>query len=391
MAVRGVFASDSGITGDPKGDFAAMLLQEVPTGTASLFALSSGMPSKPATDTAIHWFEERHMAGRTTVTSALASTVSTGPLLIADGSFIVNNSMFLIEATGEVVLVTAGGGTTSLTILRGYGGSTAVNIPNAAGFQLIGTVSEEASAAPVAVASQGYSVFNYLQIFRNTWNVSGTAKAVQYYTGSPEAKTRRDAMLFHGESIERSMWFGRRNVAVVNGEPMRSMAGLRQMITTNVTAAGGTTNWTQLNAFMLTVFSKNIKGKPNERIAFTGNQGLTVINDIARLNSEVKIEPGETEFGMAIFKWITPYGRISLMTHPLFNENPLWTKDLSVLHPGAVTTRWLRRTFEDMYDKNGTRAGVDADFGVITSELSLQYDLERTGGFLTGLTAGAAG
>lgn len=391
MAVRGVFSSDSAIVGDPKGDFASMLLQEVPTGSATLFALSSGMPSKAATDTVVHWFEERHMAGRTTVTSALNSTSSTGPLLIADGSFIVNNSMFLVEATGEVVLVTAGGGTTSLTIVRGYGGSTAANIPLNAGFQLIGTVSEEASQAPVAVANQGYPVWNYLQIFRNTWNISGTAQAIQYYTGGKEAKTRSDAMLFHGEAIERSLWFGRRNLAVVNGEPMRSMAGLRQMITTNVTAASSTTNWTQFNAFLMPIFSKNIKGKPNERIAFTGNAGLTVINDIARLNSEVKIEPGETEFGLNIFKWITPYGRITLMTHPLFTENPLWTKDLSILHPGAITTRWLRRTFEDMYDKNGTRAGVDADYGVITSELSLQYDLERTGGFLTGLTAGAAG
>jgi hypothetical protein len=389
MAVKGVFTSDSAITGDPKGDFAAMLLQEVPTGSATLFALSSGMPSKPATDTVVHWFEEKHLSGRTTVNGAVNSTTTT-TVVVNDASYLVPSAMCLIESTGEVVLVTAIAGN-SLTIVRGYGGTTAVNIPDAAGFQLIATMSEEASNAPAGVANQGYPVFNYCQIFRNAWDISGTAQAIAYYTGEKTAKTRADCMLFHGEAIERAMWFGRMNIAMVGGKPARSMAGLDQLITTNVTAAGGTTNWTQLDAFLQTIFSKNIKGKPNERIAFTGNGGLGVIQQIARTNAQVFIEPGQTEFGLTINRWLTPYGNITLMTHPLFTENPLWTKDLRVLHPGAITTRWLRRTFEDAYNQNGTRAGVDADFGVLTSELSIEYDLERTGGRLTGLTAGAQG
>jgi hypothetical protein len=223
------------------------------------------------------------------------------------------------------------------------------------------------------------------------WSVTGTTKAVQYWTGDKVAKNRADAALQHGEDIERSLWFGRMALGVVNNMPYRTMNGLDSLITTNVTAAGGTTNWTQLDAFLQGVFSKNIKGKPNERIAFTGNGGLSVVQQIARLNSTVFIEAGQTEFGLNITKWITPYGNISLMTHPLFTENPLWTKDLRILHPGAVTMRWLRRTTEDAYDENGTRAGVDADYGVYTSELSLEYDLERTGGRLTGLTQGAQG
>lgn len=389
MAVQGIFASDSSIVGDPKGDFAAALLQEVPTGSAMLFALSSGMPSQPATDTIVHWFEETHLSGRTTVNGAVNSTTTT-TVVVTDGSFVVPNGIFLIENTGEFLLITAVSGN-SLTVIRGFAGSTAANIPDAAGFQKIGTAAEEASSRPTAVANLGYPKFNYTQIFRNAWNVSGTAKQVQYYTGSKEAKSRADAALMHGEDIERSLWFGRMDLGVVNNLPFRTMAGLDSLVTTNVTAAGGTTSWTQLDAFLQTIFSKNIKGKPNERIAFTGNAGLAVIQQIARLNSTVFIEPGQTEFGLNITKWMTPYGNITLMTHPLFTESPLWSKDLRILHPGAVKTRWLRRTFEDSYDQNGQRAGVDADYGVFTSELSLEYDLQRTAGRLTGLTAGAAG
>jgi hypothetical protein len=389
MAVKGVFASDMSIVGDPKGDFAAALLQEVPTGSAMLLALSSGMPSKPAIDVIVHWFEEKHLSGRTQVNGAVNST-STTTVVVDDASFLVANAICLIEATGEFVLITAVSGN-SLTVIRGFGGSTAANIPDDAGFQKIGTAAEEGSQAPAAVANLGYPRFNYTQIFRNVWSVTGTTKAVQYWTGDKVAKNRADAALQHGEDIERSLWFGRMALGVVNNMPYRTMAGLDSLITTNVTAAGATTSWTQLDSFLQGVFSKNIKGKPNERIAFTGNGGLSVIQQIARLHSTVFIEAGQTEFGLNITKWITPYGNISLMTHPLFTENPLWTKDLRILHPGAVTMRWLRRTTEDAYDENGTRAGVDADYGVYTSELSLEYDLERTGGRLTGLTAGVQG
>lgn len=101
------------------------------------------------------------------------------------------------------------------------------------------------------------------------------------------------------------------------------------------------------------------------------------------------MEAGQTEFGIKVMKWITPFGDISLMTHPIFSESPLWTKDMLVLHPGATRTRYLRRTAEDNNDVSGSRAGVDADFGVLTTEMCIEYRAEATGGYLTGNTAAA--
>lgn len=394
MAVRGVFASDSGIVGDPVGDFAAALLQEFPTGTAPLFALSSGMPSRPATDVVVNWFEENHLSGRTTTSGAVASTTTTA-IPVVDGSSYPPNIIILDEATAEMMFVTAVTmgvpPAATLTVVRGFAGTTPVNVGSGDGIQRIGTAQEEGSAAPTAITNLGVPLYNFTQIFRNTWNVTGTAQAVEYHTGSQTAKTQRDAALFHGEDIERSIMFGKRALGVKNGQPFRTMNGVDAQITTNITAAGGTTSWTQLDAFLQTIFSRNIKGKPNERIAFTGNSGLSVINAIARLNSTTYIEPGQTDFGIKVMKWMTPFGDISLMTHPLMTENPLWTKDLKIYHPGAIETRWLRRTHEDRYDADGQRAGVDADYGVFTSELSVEYHVQKTGGRLTGLTAGVAG
>ena len=387
FAVRGVFASDSGIVGDPKGDFASALLQEVPTGTAPFFALSSGMNSENATDTIINWFEEAHMAGRTLLAEALDAS-ETG-IDVVDGSTFTVGTIALIEYNAEQVLVTAVSGNT-LTVIRGFAGTTAAIANTATGFQRIGTAFEEGSGRPVAVANQGYPRYNYTQIFRNAWNLTRTAQEVAFYTGPIEPKTKRDASLLHAEDIERACWFGIKTTGVVNNTRFSTMDGLDAQITTNVTAAGATTTWVDIDNFLRTIFEKNIKGKPNERVAFGGNTALSVLNGIARIEGAIWLEPSTTEFGLDINKWITPYGRITLMTHPLFVENPLWTKDMRVFHPGAVTMKWLHRTSEDDYDRDGTRAGVDADFGIYTSELSLKYAMERTGGRLTGLTAAAA-
>lgn len=387
MAIKGVFSSDANIQGTKKGDFASAIIQIDPQGRAPLFALSSGMPSRDASDIITTWFEENHITGRIKVSTG-ANTVQT-TIVVADASIIFAGCIITVQDTEEMLLVTGVSGNT-LTIVRGFGGTTAATIGSSTTYiQLITNANEENSDRPVAVANIGTPKYNYFQIIRNSWNVSGTAKAVEYITGSVEAKNRRDAMLFHAEALEKAMWFGRMAVGVQNGMPFRTMNGVRAQITTNDEDAGATTTWTELDAFLQTIFEKNIKGKPNERIAFCGNTVISVLNRLAILNSQITITPGEAEFGMKIMKWMTPYGEIVLKSHPLFVENPEWTKNLEVLHPGAVEVRYLRRTEHDAYDKNGSRAGVDGDFGVFTTEACITYHAEVTGGRMTGFTAAA--
>lgn len=388
MAVKGIFTSDANIAGTRRGDFATSILQLYPTGMSSLFALTSGMESADCTDPIVTWFEEIHITGRTLVTVGTISTTTGSQVTVDDASSYVAGTFCLVEETGEFVYLSGVVGNV-LTLERGFGGTTAAAIPANDHLQRIGTSFEEASSRPTGMANLGYPRYNFTQIFRNSWDVSRTAKRTQYYTGDVTAKNKADCMQFHAEDIERSLWFGQRTVGVRNGHPYRTMAGILNQITTNVTTAGGTTSWDQFQAFLQGVFERNIRGKPNERIAFCGNTVLAVINKIARLNSTMFIEPGETEFGIKINRWMTPFGNVTLMTHPLFVESPLWTRNLYVLHPGALRMRYLDRTHTDAYDKDGTRSGVDGDFGVLTTECTVEYKLERTGGQLLQLQAAA--
>lgn len=395
MAVKGVFASDQNIVGTKKGDFAGALLRLNPTGSAPLLALTSGMESADASDTAVTWFEENRLSGLINITNN-ATTGTT--LVVSDASQVVAGQVYLIQSTGEYVFIDSISGT-SATVTRGIGGSTITSVNGSStpvGMQLISTAHEEGSSRPTARANLGYPRFNYMQLFRNSWDVTGTARAVEYLTGDIVAKNRADGANFHAEDMERAFLWGVKMIGVLNNKPLRMMDGVVTQITNspdaagNVTSQSSNTTWDDINAWLQAVFERNIKGKPNERIVFCGNTVITVLNSIARLNSTIELMTGATEFGMEITKWRTPFGNVSLMTHPIMNENSVWTKEMYAFHPGAIRTRYLRRTHEDRYDKDGSRAGVDADYGVFTTECSIEYRAARTGGVYTGIDTAAA-
>lgn len=382
MAVKGVFASDRHIVGNRRGDFATAVLQVFPQGTAPLFALTSGMHSRDANDTVITWFEENKVSGRILVTNNATTGTS---LVVDDATTTVAGDIYMIETTGEFVYVASVSGST-LTVDRGFAGTTNTSINGSVtpvAIQKIGTAFEEGSARPTSVVNLGSPKFNYTQIFRNAWDITGTAQAVDYMVQDVPAKNKADCAFFHAEAIEKSLMFGRKSIGIKNTKPFRTMDGILTQITTNVTAVSTPVSWSDMNLFLMSIYARNIKGKPNERIAFCGNQALLVVNDIAINYGFMQLKPGETEFGMKITKWITPFGDISLMTHPLMVESPLWTKDLYVLHPGAIEVRYLRRTRERTYEAS---VGDDADFGTLTTELSCSYGAELTGGKMTGIT-----
>lgn len=392
MAVQGVFASDQHIVGNRMGDFAASLLQVNPTGSAPLLALSSGMMSAPANDTIVNWFEEVHLTGRTGIASFVTDGDGVG-IVVDDGSEYVSGAVLLVEETGEYLLCTTVA-TNTLTVTRGVGGTTATTLTTSHNLQKVGNGHAEGSAMPTAVVNVGDVRWNVTQIFRNSWSVTGTVKAISYHTGNQVAKNRADCGFFHAEDIERSLIWGKYHIGTLGGQPFRLMNGLVAQATGNgavVEAQSTNTKWSDLKDHFRDVFANNIKGKPNERIVFTGNQCLGVIDRLAELNGTINIAPGQTEFGMKVTKLITPYGSVSLMTHPLMNENLLWSKTMYSFHPGAIKTRWLRKTEVEGYDKNGARiAGADADQGVFTSELTIELAAAQTSGIYTGIDTAAA-
>lgn len=396
MAIKGIFSSHQGIVGERSGDFASSILYYYPTGQAQLFAISAGIPTIGAGDTTFHWYEDSHISGR----QALVSGGTTQSVVVADGSFYIPNQILLVEETGEYIFTTDVVNNT-LTVIRGIGGTAIVSITNAHHVQLIGNAHEEASTKPQAVTQQGAPRSNLTQIFRNVWAISGTAKAIKYRTGDKVAKSRRECAMYHSEDMERSFIWGKKHAGVYNGNQFRLTDGVVTQIEsyggvvkTAATDSGagpvaGELSLSDLTEFIMEVFAVGIKGQPNERITYNGNLVLKALQQMTLADSVYEIGFEESAVGIKVGKLVTAFGTLNLLTHPMMNENPNWTKEMYVLHPGGLQKRMLRDTFEEDYDKSGTRAnGVDADEGLMTTEGGMEVQGARAMGIYRNIQKG---
>lgn len=393
MAVQGIFASNQGIVGERLGDFSSAVLMTNPTGNAPLLGLTAGMPKESAQDTTFTWYEDGHEPGR----QACVSGGTTTTVVVADASFYVPNTILLVEETGEHLFVTAVA-SNSLTVIRGLAGTSIVSITSSHHVQKIGNAFEEASALPTPVTQQGAPRFNFTQIWRNGWAISGTAKAVKFLTGSKLAYNKKMCSNYHAEDIERSFIWGKKALTTLNGKQFRLTDGILTQIeqyggTVETANSGGSGQLARddLETFITEVFAYNVMGEPNERVAFIGSTALAAIQKMAWLDGSYQFSAGETKLGVKINEVMTPFGTLKLMTHALMNENPVWTKEMYVLHPGGIKKRMLRDTFPEDYTHsgNGTQ-GKDADEGAITTEGGIQVGAAKTMGIFRNIATGVA-
>jgi hypothetical protein len=362
-------------------------------GSAPLLALSSGMPEKKIGDTAWSWTEDQHISGNTTLLNSGGVNSSATSLTVADSNLWVVNSIILAEATSEYLLVTAVSGNT-VTVKRGLAGSTAASIAENARLQLIGNAWAEGSGKPSPVSQLGESYSNLVQIFKNGWAITGTAKAVQYQQGSKLALNKSQCGQYHAEDIERSFWFGRKGIEVIGGAEYRMTSGIDQQISLyggQVVSANyggaGQMSMAGLFNFIRLIFDRRVKGFPNERIAFTSSAVLEMIQTMVRKDSSYQITPVPTTYGMNVWEINFLGNSLKFMTHPMFVENPTWSKLLYVLHPGLIEKKILRPTItQEFLIENNTNAGVDADEGFILDEMGFHLAGARLTGKMTNIT-----
>lgn len=392
--IEGIFASNQGIVGDRVGDFSSSMLMINPTGNTPLLGLTSGMEVKPATDTTFTWFEDSHQSGRTLATGG----GTTNTVVVEDGTLYVAGNILEVEDTGEHIYVSGVAGN-DLTVMRGFASTDVVAITNGMGIQLLSNAHPEASGVPTAQTQQGAARLNYVQLFRNSWAISGTAKVISFRTGNKKAKSKMDCALYHGEAMERAFLWGRKHVGIMDGNPFHTTDGIIAQIENSnglievVENNGNPGDYSrgQLEDWMRRLFERNVKGQPNERLVFTSNRWVAALGQMAHLDGSYEIGSGETVLGMKITKIITPFGDLTMVTHPLMNESALWNDELYAIHPGAIRKRTLRPTFPEDYDTNGNRiGGQDADQGILTTECGIEVGAASVMGVLRGFNRAVA-
>lgn len=391
MAVRGIFQSNQSIVGDRNTSLSGRVLMHGLAGTAPLLALSSGMPETPVRDTAWSWTEDQHISGNTTVPGG--ALIGATSITVADSNLWVPQSVLLVEATGEHMLVTAVSGNV-VTVVRGIAGTAAAAISADGRIQSIGTAFKEGGGKPAPVTQMGESYSNLVQIFKNGWAITGTAKAVSYATGSKLAHNKETCFSYHAEDIERAFLFGKKGQQVINGDEYRFTNGVLNqvnlygglVVSAAYNSVAGNMSIAGMTNFMRRVFDRRVKGMPNERIVFTSTEVLEKMQHMARLDSTVNIDVNTTTYGFNIMKLSFMGYELSMMTHPLMVENPTWAQQMYVLHPGLIEKKVLRTTWtEEFSPEKENNNGVDATEGYIADEMGFHVGGARVMGIMTNI------
>jgi hypothetical protein len=405
----GIFTSANLPVDFAKKSFAGMITRLMPMGQAPLFGMTAMLPSETAVQTEHGFFTKTMLFPELTLGGAGIPGAADTVLIVVSTTNVLPGMLMRVDSTGEQILVDAILSATSVRVQRGIGTVAAAAAGAGVKIYQTGSAFEESSTRPNALVINPVRITNLTQILRNTWAVSDSVRATLVIAGETNvAESKMDGAAFHAVDIEKNLFWGQKFQGTRNGQPFRTMDGLINIVSTlsnyppsyaavNVTTAGATTNYTQLQNALEPLFNQSTDPKVgNERVLFVGGGARRVINDIGRLNGTYQLVDGMTGYGLQFQSFKTARGTFRMIEHPLFNSNASWAKmavavDLSTFRVAYLGNRKTQHKYFNNDGENATDNGIDAQGGTYTSELTCVVKNPPANGIIFNLTAGTAG
>lgn len=390
---------DWGTDERPK-NFRERILFISPNGNAPIFALTSKAGKYSVNDPEFAWWAESQNLVRLVVSGALGTTdtlitvVGTDPgattlnALYGAASNLKPGDILLVEPTAdaatytnEMIQVDTVISDTQFTARRGAGGSTPASIANAAGLTLVGSSFAEGTSAPRAVARNPIKFRNYIQIFKDSYELTGTASETFARTGNAWSNDKKRKMFDHARAIEMSFLFNAAPAELTgdNGKPLRFMGGFRSFIpaanTTIFTSGAGATTAQNFADALGPAFAFDMGGG-DTRIGFCGNKARIELGKVIQAATGIKIELGNPVkvFGVDFQEFILPMGRILLKSHPLLSQHPLYQKSLFVLDFSAIKYTTMKGRPDAKIKDDVQLPDEDVRRGFIQTDCSLLVD-----------------
>ena len=404
----GIFTSTNLTQDIAKKSFAGMITRLMPNGQAPLFGMTSMLSSETAVQTEHGFFTKTMLFPQFQVTAAGQASGDTTFTVVSTAQ-LLPGQIHRIDSTGENIIINSVVSPTQITVTRGVGTVAAAAIAASIFAYQVGNAFEEASLRPNSLIINPVRISNYTQIFRNTWAISDTVRATQMIAGDTNvAESRQDCAAFHAADIEKMLFFGQKSQGTRNGQAFRTADGLINIIgnisyypsymgAVNVTTAGATTNFTQLEAMLDPTFNQTTDPTvSNERVLFVGGAAKRVLTAIGRLNGIYQMVDGQNSWGLQFSTFKTSRGTFRVIEHPLFNSNVSWQKMAVAVDLSTFNVAYLgdRKTQNKEFNQDGGEAndnGIDAVGGTLTTELTTVVKNPPANAVVYNLTAGAAG
>jgi len=396
------------------------ILYLYPNGSAPLTGLLSKMKEEVVTDPEFSWWTKLLPAQGGTVTDLYLDSGFVGPYVsggvtgntlyarVAEAiasEFRVGHQALLrvstnlnVDVNAKVIGVTKAGASSYITVrlLENDDNGGATSLGSCDTILIIGNINPEGAPIPDAIAYNPDKWSNFTQIFRTPLDITRTARKTKLRTEDAYKEVKRESLELHSIEMEKAFFWGIRTENVgTNGKPERTTMGLIQAIKTgapsnvfNYTAdpnyAGDI--WTAGGEEWLdTVLEVIFRYGGTDKLAFAGSGAILGLNRLAKMSGQVNITPMTTSYGLKVMQWVTPFGVINLMTHPLFSYELTTRNALVILEPQMLSYRYIDdTTFMSMdADKvSPSHERIDGTKEEWLSECGLEYHHPLKFGYL---------
>jgi len=429
MAFLGMRGTGDWVADQRPKSWREMILYRYPNGMMPLTGILSKMGSEALTDPEFYWWTKSLPTQRATVTgvytdAALATAYASGGIAgdviyvkmsAADvANFRAGHQVLLRDASDLTVDVNvkvtarAVNGASSYltcTLLEADDNSTTHDLSDTDCCLIIGNINSEGAAMPDALAYDPTKWYNYSQIFRTPLENTRTALKTRLRTGDQYKEAKREALEMHGIEMEKAFLFGVPSERTgENGKPERTTLGLIPAIKggyNGVTTSGtvsdyslsadalyaGKTWLTAGEEWLDNTLELIFRQGSNEKLALCGSGALLGINKLVKNGGTYDYSATTTDYGIKIVKWVTAFGTINLLTHPLFSFEVTTRNAMVIFEPKDLKYRYIDDTFfkaDDRLKKGGwtSRDGIKEEF---LTEAGLEYHHPDGWAYLTGV------
>lgn len=202
-----------------------------------------GDPGRAATGTVHEWLEDGLLPNTDRVNDATFGDADTYTSFVVEHAdrFRVGDQV-QVAGSREVMLVSGvTAGTNTLTVVRGYGGTTAEDLADDQELRILGNAALEGDTSPAARFTNRTRKQNYTQIFTSAVEVSGTVRATRQLAVSDELDYQKQERLREmARDLENCVINGVSASSSPEGSSTvrRTMRGVIPHLSTNVFTSG---------------------------------------------------------------------------------------------------------------------------------------------------------
>lgn len=355
------------------------MLENPPSILYSIDRLYSG--SEPLSTHKFEWFEDDYIPSTTAVATTVGNNSGTS-LVVDDASIFVPNDTFVVGGFGgERLLVTAvNTGTNTLTVVRGYGSTSAASILEDTTIIKVGDVNPLGGDLLVGLSTVPVTKYNYAQIFKETVSVDRSSESSRMYSGGTPMYEQEIRGLEHMmQKIDNAFIFGQLKSDDANfTKRAYSAAGIDSFISTNRYDVSGAISQTAFEAW---AFDTALQYGSENKICVLGSILSKAV--ASWYKTDLQLNPEYQKLGVKVMSYVTPDGRTLNFLHHKYFQRVNELKGVALVIDPVNVKKMVKRGMT--YEAKPTTA--DKYIGEYLAEMSFKIKHEKTHALMTGVTS----